>query len=167
MEEEDEILFQNTNLRPKRISLDTNNNDRGKLLNLKLEQQGLYILNGRTPGDIPGCHTFIRGQSKTVIDYFCTNAGNLDQINKLKILDSTAGADHFPIELTMTVKGDLHNIPERKTIQKTSGLKWKEDEKENYQHEIIDWTQNIATSNENGNELSRKLQKKIKHTAVL
>lgn len=141
-EEEDEIFFENTNLSSKRISLDTTVNDRGRQLNLLLEQHGLYILNGRTPGDIPGCHTFIRGKAKTVIDYFCTNITNLENVKKLEVLEMTTGADHFPLELTLNVSAEREEIHAKKTTKvKTTWLKWKEDETINYQNKIKAWTE--------------------------
>ncbi|KAI5724202.1 hypothetical protein M8J76_016946 [Diaphorina citri] len=172
VEEEDLLTFENSTLLPERTSMDGVINQRGRELTRLLETHGQHILNGRTPEDIPGCFTFIRGKAKSVIDYFCTNSSNLDKVKKLKVLELPTGADHLPLELLITTHSDQQEREKsRKCKKESTWMKWKESEKEKFQTIIKEWTQNIEHKNKQtkitGEKLYKDIKKKIINTASI
>lgn len=170
-DEEEAIIFENTNLNPKRESLDSKTNERGKILKSTLDQHGLYLLNGRTPGDIPGSYTYIIRMSKTIIDYFCINAGNLDRVNELKVLEMATGADHMPLQLELLelcTAIQTKGTARPKQRGKSARLKWNNSKQEEYQKIIHEWAErkNKDDEKEDGDTLCWRLQKTINKTAT-
>lgn len=168
--EEEEILFENTNITTNRISLDEEINTRGRILINLLDSHGLYILNGRTPGDTPGSFTFLRGKAKTVIDYVCTNLTNMQSIQNLKTLEMPAKSDHIPLQLTVKPKWRMKCKPKKGEQYKSrTWLTWNEERKDDYQEIIGKWGQDEVeiTKNSTASELYNKFTNKIKTTAEL
>ncbi len=70
---------------------------------------GLFILNGRTPGDISGEYTCLSNKGFSIVDYFLTTADQLDGVKHLEVNHDEkysghkdAHFDHRPLVLTIT-----------------------------------------------------------------
>jgi hypothetical protein len=70
---------------------------------------GLFILNGRTPGDISGEYTCLSNKCFSTVDYFLTTADQLEGVKHLKVncdekysCHKDAHSDHRPLVLTIT-----------------------------------------------------------------
>ncbi|KAI5737089.1 hypothetical protein M8J76_009952 [Diaphorina citri] len=111
VEEEDLLTFENSTLLPERTSMDGVINQRGRELTRLLETHGQHILNGRTPEDIPGCFTFIRGKAKSVIDYFCTNC--FKELKRIEFYNPLATGHNWAAQLREELlnigREDLYN----------------------------------------------------------
>lgn len=97
-----ELDTEMTALTRRNNSDDTNNLDGNALIELCIGQ-GLYILNGRTLGDIFGANTFYNRLRSSCIDYFIgSNTDSLKQCIKfLNIMDYTQYSDHCLIQLEL------------------------------------------------------------------
>lgn len=91
----------------RRTSLDTVTNPRGRALLSFIGNEGMVILNGRSPGDPQGEYTFIRSaDSKSVIDLaFCT-PHLLKNIVDFKIPPAFCNSDHVPILTLMNARSN-------------------------------------------------------------
>jgi len=70
---------------------------------------GLFILNGRTPGDISGEYTCLSNKGFSTVDYFLTTADQLEGVKRLEVNcdekysgHKDAHSDHRPLVLTIT-----------------------------------------------------------------
>ncbi len=70
---------------------------------------GLFILIGRTPGDISGEYTCLSNKGFSTVDYFLTTADQLEGVKRLKVncdekysSRKDAHSDHRPLVLTIT-----------------------------------------------------------------
>jgi len=70
---------------------------------------GLFILNGRTPGDILGEYTCLSNKGFSTVDYFLTTADQLEGVKRLEVNcdekysgHKDAHSDHRPLVLTIT-----------------------------------------------------------------
>jgi hypothetical protein len=63
---------------------------------------GLFLLNGRTQGDLIGAHT--RGNS--TLDYALTNASTYSCIESFTVLPASPHSDHKPLECVLAVGAD-------------------------------------------------------------
>jgi len=70
---------------------------------------GLFILNGRTPGNILGEYTCLSNKSFSIVDYFLTTVDQLKGVKRLKVNcdekysgHKDAHSDHRPLVLTIT-----------------------------------------------------------------
>jgi hypothetical protein len=70
---------------------------------------GLFILNGRTPGDISGEYTCLSNKGFSTVDYFLTTADQLEGVKHLEVNydEKYSGhkdvhSDHRPLVLTIT-----------------------------------------------------------------
>jgi hypothetical protein len=70
---------------------------------------GLFILNGRTPGDISGEYTCLSNKGFSTVDYFFTTTDQLEGVKCLEVNydekysgHKDAHSDHRPLVLTIT-----------------------------------------------------------------
>jgi hypothetical protein len=70
---------------------------------------GLFILNGRTPGDISGEYKCLSNKGFSTVDYFLTTANQLKGVKRLEVNcdekysgHKDAHSDHRPLVLTIT-----------------------------------------------------------------
>jgi exonuclease III len=70
---------------------------------------GLFILNGRTSGDISGEYTCLSNKGFSTVDYFLTTADQLEGVKQLEVNcdEKYSGhkdvhSDHRPLVLTIT-----------------------------------------------------------------
>jgi hypothetical protein len=70
---------------------------------------GLFILNGRTPGDISREYTCLSNKGFSTVDYFLTTADQLEGVKHLEVNcdekysgHKDAHSDHRPLVLTIT-----------------------------------------------------------------
>jgi hypothetical protein len=70
---------------------------------------GLFILNGRTPGDILGEYTCLSNKGFSTVDYFLTTADQLEGVKRLEVnydekysCHKDAHSNHRPLVLTIT-----------------------------------------------------------------
>jgi len=70
---------------------------------------GLFILNGRTPGDISGEYTCLSNKGFSTVDYFLTTIDQLEGVKRLEVncdekysRHKDAHSDHRPLVLTVT-----------------------------------------------------------------
>ena len=76
--------YQNTNVRKVRQNSDKSINNLGYQLTEFLQEQNLYILNGRTKGDLSGVTT---SKNVSTVDYFISSTGLFPFIINLEVLD--------------------------------------------------------------------------------
>ena len=63
----------------------------------------LKILNGRTLGDVLGCHTCVKKNGTSAIDYFLADPTVSKHIISLKVSDFTQYSDHRPLCLDISI----------------------------------------------------------------
>ncbi|KAH8944591.1 hypothetical protein BDL97_13G119700 [Sphagnum fallax] len=70
---------------------------------------GLFIFNGRTPGDISGEYTCLSNKGFSTVDYFLTTADQLEGVKRLEVNcdekysgHKDAHSDHRPLVFTIT-----------------------------------------------------------------
>jgi hypothetical protein len=70
---------------------------------------GLFILNGRTPGDISRKYTCLSNKGFSIVDYFFTTTDQLEGVKRLEVNcdekysgHKDAHFDHRPLVLTIT-----------------------------------------------------------------
>lgn len=69
----------------------------------EVRNNGLYVLNGNTPGDEEGEYTYIGKRGATTIDYILTNDEGKERIGKM-VVTGRVDSDHMPIETTWKEK---------------------------------------------------------------
>ena len=60
----------------------------------------MYILNGRTSGNLSGKYTFHGHRGSSTIDYFLIDISLVRKVIALKVLDHPWFSDHCPLALT-------------------------------------------------------------------
>lgn len=156
-----------------RTSLDHLPKDRGEILVSCLEDNGLLILNGRSPSDRPAAFTHIPFQSKfaeSVIDYICVHSNSLCVCTDFYVEPLSSHSDHLPIvlELSLTpnspVLSQIH-------IPQYNPYKWKNNSALTYQENMrishrTMWNPN-ASINECYNNLNSAMVESIQKTKLL
>ena len=71
----------------------------GRKLTQMCIDNNMYILNGRTLGDLQGNPTCLSPQGKSVVDYFVCSQNFMQMILKFHVGSLTMFSDHCPIEL--------------------------------------------------------------------
>lgn len=88
-----------------RTSLEKKSSRRGKDLLCYMDDWGLTVLNGRTPGDIPSQFTYIDSRKKRTGEYFesgvldlvfCSDA-TMPEVDTLEVLSDVHSSDHLPL----------------------------------------------------------------------
>ena len=89
-------------------SIPRNNSDRStnayttEFIDMIIAQK-LYILNGRSLGDLYGSFTCEKINGKSTVDYFLTNRSLMNHVISLKVQSFTIYSDHRPLELIISV----------------------------------------------------------------
>lgn len=96
----EEILIQNEKIKINRMSKDMIINKKGKIFLDFLEDNDLYILNGRTDGDLDGNYTFIGPMGCSVNDICCVTANCLPFVTNFEV-EEQIFSDHLPISLKL------------------------------------------------------------------
>lgn len=78
-------------------------NKRGKFFFSEMEKMGFFILNGRTPGDIPAEYTYVDSKGCSTIDLFCCRPVDAHLVKSLKSLEIVSASNHDAIALTLDV----------------------------------------------------------------
>ena len=89
-------------LNSNRKSKDVKSDVKGVQLLDFCDDNGLIILNGRTPGDREGELTFIGGQGSSVIDYCIAGVDTMSIIENFYVKPLTF-SDHMPIEINLAL----------------------------------------------------------------
>lgn len=136
---DDEEIFDQTYVSHERSCMDQILNRRGKLFMDIMENQGLYVLNGRTENDKPGNFTMVNSQGKSSPDHCWTNVMNLPNVADFKVhnTDWCSSSDHFPIEIKVEKMNWMsleEDIEEHDT--EIEVLKWEEEKKIAYRDGI-------------------------------
>jgi exonuclease III len=81
---------------------------------------GLFILNGRTPGDISGEYTCLSNKGFSTVDYFLTTADQLEGVQRLEVNcdekysgHKDAHSDHRPLVLTITQQWQTPRVQQK------------------------------------------------------
>jgi len=126
------------NLSTKRKSKDKLINSRGRKLLEILENNSMYIVNGRSHSDKAGELTFLSPTGSSLIDLAIINLPNTNI--DLEILNYT-GSDHFPLNLRIETNKNrnnhtnpLHNLL---NSEDTIKLKWDPTKSEKYTESFI------------------------------
>lgn len=99
----DPNLTVNTILHPIRRSLDSEKpSASGVVLMEFMAENGLHVLNGRVPGDIPGHFTFAGHQGRSVIDLIFTNFDCAEFVSNFTVDTTISSSDHFPINFLLS-----------------------------------------------------------------
>lgn len=103
--------------------IDKTINRRGRDILEFMDDEGLFVLNGRTPDDEPGQYFFIGSNGSSVIDYVWVDYDFLDIFGSFKVMRILTSSDHFPIQVSISNKTiDMHNLKIYNTSYKS--LKW-------------------------------------------
>jgi hypothetical protein len=86
-----------------RSSMDQSVNDLGRLLlSHCCSDSGLFLLNGRAPGDMVGSFT----HAQSVIDYGLVDAHTYSCVKKFAVLPRQDESDHMPLECILQIEGE-------------------------------------------------------------
>ena len=103
---------------PRRSSLDTTTNRRGRVLLNYVDREGLVILNGRTLGDQQGSFTFTSPLGRSVIDLCFVSTPILPLVQDFVVCPLATSSDHLPVRVDLT----FSHSPTKTTP--TQRIKW-------------------------------------------
>lgn len=117
-------------------------NRNGRVLLDFLEALSFIALNGRSPSDEKSETTYYGHAGTSTIDYVWVNFEGT-YVAKDFMVFNAGHFDHLPIQLTIQTIVELPTMSEHQqnNIPKTS-IKWKPDQKENYEEEMRDMLKN-------------------------
>ena len=95
-----------------------------------MEENGLLVLNGRSPGDESGRFTFANNNGASVIDYVWVDIPHIDFVWDFEVLYDVTPSDHFPIRLDIDIPPSVTPglvTPETQQSEPVRSLKWKQD----------------------------------------
>ena len=92
----EKFLVANTTLLPSRCSLDESFDSHGEYLLDFLKLNGMFMLNGRSPSDTHGSHTYF-GSGYSTIDFICIELVNIDAVVDSEVNIVPTLSDHYPI----------------------------------------------------------------------
>ena len=69
----------------------------------KLNAVSLYILNGRSPGDLTGKFTCHKYNGISAVDYFIIEKNMFQNVIYMDVLETPWFTDHCPISLTLKI----------------------------------------------------------------
>lgn len=122
----------------RRLSMDKTVHKYGrKLVNISLNNN-LFILNGRSLGDIYGKFTCYTPQGPSVVDYFLCSQELFKDVMHMKVKDLQIFSDHCPLELKIRLPYSYRNPKEN---FKSKDFRKKNNEKENIE-ELYLWNDN-------------------------
>lgn len=163
---EDTFFF--NNVHETRASLHDVVDNRGNKLVNYMESLNLYVLNGRTAGDVPGNVTFLNTNGKSTIDLFWANLELLDNIKKFEIIETLAASDHFMCVLHIkeihSSVSTKNNASELTTGNYLIKFKYSDSNKPHYQSSL-QVSNRIYYNSNNVNELNNNLTCAIKEAA--
>jgi hypothetical protein len=105
-----------------RVSKDRVVDAKGRKLLEFFNDEGLVILNGRSPDDSSGELTFAGSMGQSVIDLCGVSLNVLNMVNRFKI-GPQVFSDHFPLELCITFDQVIEKISNR-NVSKILRLNW-------------------------------------------
>ncbi|KAH0561187.1 hypothetical protein KQX54_014238 [Cotesia glomerata] len=145
----DPHTIDNTSLKETRISLDHCTNEKGRRLNELMERLCFILLNGSTPGDVPGNLTFGNALGKSTIDLVWSHVSCISCITALNVNHIITQSHYFPI--TVTLKFQMEESSTR-AKSSSSQLKWNESRAEFYKS-VLRWSP-IVCQNFNNTSVS-------------
>lgn len=86
-----------------RCTMDSVVQKNGRILVNMCTDNQLYILNGRTLGDLQGRFTCFQPQGCSVVDYFVCSQSLMKKVNYMKVKDLMAHSDHCPVGLNIHI----------------------------------------------------------------
>lgn len=135
-------IFENSSLSWIRSSVIQEENKKGKILVELFEENGFFVLNGRTKSDIPAQITYSDKGSSSILDLVWSNFEGAQLIKDLEVLHIPARSDHFPVVLTLFHE-NFSNIYNVNNKIKESTLRWKQENVETYR-EVIRYPADIG-----------------------
>lgn len=93
--------FEGSNIFADRISLDLFTNTRGRKLINFMEENGFFVLNGRTVGDFPGQFTDVTARGASVVDTVWISFSMIDYVYNLKVISMPEFSSHLPVTLSL------------------------------------------------------------------
>ena len=123
-----------------RTSEDVDSNVQGKLFMEMLNASSMYVLNGRTPGDLSGKYTCHKYNGSSTVDYFVMQTNLFPNVLSMKILDIPWFTDHCPLSLMFklnpTNSKKIHKNNENKdeisNVHPFKKIRWDVDSDEKY-----------------------------------
>lgn len=117
------VIFLNTSFSGKR--LDKTVNDRSRLLNECMRENGFIRLNGRSQFDTSGEYTFFNDTGKSVIDMCWINSNSLGLIENFKVHPNIY-SEHAIITITSPKKAEMSSSMKTQQLEKHSSqrLRW-------------------------------------------
>ncbi|CAG5096658.1 Protein of unknown function [Cotesia congregata] len=97
------LILEDTPLEFTRTTQDHTTNEKGYLLNNLRDENGFVLLNGRTPGDIPGKFTFGNALGKSTIDLVWVHYSSLAFVKDLSVRHIISQSAHFPVAITLAL----------------------------------------------------------------
>ncbi len=130
---------------PHRASCDSRVNNYGRELISLCDISGLRIMNGRCSKDNGiGKPTYIKGDTKSVIDYLLVQEKMYSSINDFSIGDKWPDSDHCPIKFSFSIS--MHGKENRPSCEsdhvtdKYCRFYWDEDQSEEFTSCLLDET---------------------------
>ena len=105
-----------------------------------LNASSMYVLNGRTPGDLSGKYSCHKYNGSSTVDYFVMQTNLFPNVLSMKILDIPWFADHCPLSLMFklnpTNSKKIHKNSENKdeisNVHPFKKFRWDVDSDEKY-----------------------------------
>ncbi|XP_015117953.1 uncharacterized protein LOC107041745 [Diachasma alloeum] len=154
-----EELLQDTVLLKARSSSDKENKKEGCTLMSMMNDNCMFILNGRTPGDYPGQLTHFSKLGTSIVDFCWGNVPALELIRELIVFDEIFIFDHFPILLSMFIPELKPDLGEENSliVEPVDKLKWKATASDEYSLRLEQRLRGLHSffdaNNENKNEM--------------
>lgn len=101
LNQNEEVIFENSPLHHKRKSLDQTINQQGRLITEVMESQGMSVLNGRSKSDCPAQYTYLSKSGKSIIDYVWGNYAGIHAISDFLVSDRVLDSDHLLLAVTI------------------------------------------------------------------
>ena len=112
-----------------RTSMDKVRNKRGINLLNNMSEEGLFLFNGRTYGDIPGQFTFVGKQGKSTIDLTFGNQKAASRCQQLEIVHLPYSY-HFPIFL------QLNTLDKEDSVIQSHKIKWDASKRDSFNNTL-------------------------------
>lgn len=148
-------MLHGTALTANRLSWDASPMKRGTELVNFMEANGFSLLNGRTPGDIPGNFTFTGPQGNSVVDLVWIDHPHLHLANTLTVEHIPTASDHHPVVLELTGTTIAADHQETTHNTRMTRYKWNSSKCSEYQRLIGD--NEIAQLDGIGNQTADEL----------
>lgn len=124
-------LLEGTVFSSVRTITESTENQRGISISNFMIENGLLLLNGRSPGDTPARVTYVGPRGNSAIDFVFSDLLNLHLIHDFSVEQSVLPSDHLPVTLELSAPSRIsHTLPNSR--DQSPRLKWNSTKFEKY-----------------------------------